>query len=945
MNRFPVPFKVVATSLLTGLVVLISLLNLRDRSNWTDPWDGVLWGETAHGFQAQEVSPDSPGQVAGIKEGEVLLSINARQVANLGNYSDLLYWLGPNSAATYTLKGPDAATRDVPVQIGAKRFMTRTDALRIVLAFFHLGIGVFVILRGSRLPRSFHFYIICLTAFVVYFYRFTPKWDGLDKVVYGFSFAAFLLLPVLFLHFCMRFTLELSGGRSHAPLLYIPAAALGLLHLLWLSGHLVDWGLPRDALSAQLMDRIQLIYLCAGFFIGAILLWRKRALARDLITRQQMKWVSYGTMAGILPFSMFYALPFLLGARPGFAMEASMLFLGFIPLSFAYAIVHYRLLDVEVLFRRGAAYFIASSLLLAIYLFFVLVLGRALEWVAPEADFLVICIAALAIALLFAPVRNRVQARLDRFFYKDRFDDRAGLQEFARMLTTEISLGRLSRSVLERVSKTFQVETAALFVADSCRPGFLHLTDELGLRMSEYTDSLAFSEDQLLDRERPSGLAGVDVPNRLHRASPVLAMYGLHYLQDLNLRGRRIGMIGLGELPRGKHFSSEDLDLLGALAGYAAIALENASLYRSVEIKALELERLKIYTENILESINVAVLVLDLEGKITSCNRAFEELYDVPREEVRDASVEDLFAPDVIASIHRVTGAEGWALQSISNIYKLYLQNRRGVSLIVNVSVIPLMDATDQITGCVIVMDDITFKVRLEEQLLQAEKLSSIGLLAAGIAHEVNTPLTGISSYTQMLLKETPDHDKRKTVLEKIEKQTFRAAEIVNGLLSFARMNGSEFGNVDVNQLIQESLSLLDHQLKQCNIRLESHLERSLPRVHGNGGKLQQVLINLLLNARDAMPSGGLLEIETSMNDSMVLVDIRDTGVGISQENIKRIYDPFFTTKSTGNGTGLGLAVTYGIIQEHGGRIFVDSTPGKGTHFRLKLPTQQALSA
>jgi len=242
-------------------------------------------------------------------------------------------------------------------------------------------------------------------------------------------------------------------------------------------------------------------------------------------------------------------------------------------------------------------------------------------------------------------------------------------------------------------------------------------------------------------------------------------------------------------------------------------------------------------------------------------------------------------------------------------------------------------------------MDDITLKVRLEDQLLQAEKLSSIGLLAAGIAHEVNTPLTGISSYTQMLLKETPDHDKRKTVLEKIEKQTFRAAEIVNGLLSFARMNGSEFGNVDVNQLIQESLSLLDHQLKQCNIRLESHLERSLLRVHGNGGKLQQVLINLLLNARDAMPSGGLLEIETSMNDSMVLVDIRDTGVGISQENIKRIYDPFFTTKSTGNGTGLGLAVTYGIIQEHGGRIFVDSTPGKGTHFRLKLPTQQALSA
>ncbi len=196
-----------------------------------------------------------------------------------------------------------------------------------------------------------------------------------------------------------------------------------------------------------------------------------------------------------------------------------------------------------------------------------------------------------------------------------------------------------------------------------------------------------------------------------------------------------------------------------------------------------------------------------------------------------------------------------------------------------------------------------------------------------------------------MLLKETSENDKRKPILEKIEKQTFRAAEIVNGLLNFARMNGSEFASLDVNHLITESLSLLDHQLRQSRIQVESNLDRALPYVYGNGGKLQQVFINLLLNARDAMPGGGKLSIDTSMNDSMVLIDIRDTGVGISQENIKRIYDPFFTTKNTGKGTGLGLAVTYGIIQDHGGRIFVESTPGNGTHFSLKLPTRQALSA
>ncbi len=430
--------------------------------------------------------------------------------------------------------------------------------------------------------------------------------------------------------------------------------------------------------------------------------------------------------------------------------------------------------------------------------------------------------------------------------------------------------------------------------------------------------------------------------NRLHRINPRLAGSGLHYAQELRLRGRRIGIIALGQLPGDKHFSSEDIDLLSALSGYAAIALENANLYRSVETKAHELERLKIYTENIIESINVAVLALDLNGNVTSCNRAFEELYHVRRDQVRGVGIETLLARDVIESMHNAAGSTGWDLKSTANIFKLFLENRRGEKLIVNLSIIPLLDSMDMNSGCLIVMDDITAKVRLEDQLLQVEKLSSIGLLAAGIAHEVNTPITGISSYTQMLLKQTAETDIRKPILEKIEKQTFRAAEIVNGLLNFARLNGSEFKDLDLNQLIHESLSLLEHQLRQGHVHIDPHLDETIPLVYGNSGKLQQVFINLFLNARDAMTSGGDLVIRTSMNDTMVMVDIRDTGVGISEENIKKIYDPFFTTKSTGRGTGLGLAVTYGIIQEHGGRIFVDSTPGQGTHFRLKLPTRHA---
>ncbi len=938
MNAFPVPFKIVVTVLLTCVLVTIGILNLRDRVSAVEPSDGVFWSESPDGLVAEEVVSGSPGYRLGIRPGDRLVSINGQPISNLGQYSDLVYDLGINTTATYTVIS-GSVPRDLSLEFYGKVSLRALDYFRAILAFLNLGIGLFVIVRGVRIPRAFHFYLICLTTFVVALYSYTTSLTGLDWTVYALSVAGFLLLPILFLHFCLQFPIE-SSARVRVPLIYLPALAFLTMHLLWMAGRLAGLGLPRTAASSQLLDRIEMIYFCIGFVIGGGVLLRRRYTVTDFVARQQLKWVGFGTLAGVVPFSLIYGIPFLLGARANFAMESSLLLLGLIPLSLAYAVVRYRLIDVEVIVRRGAAYFLASSLLLLIYLFFVLAVGHVLQQIAPEANFIAICAGALAVALLFAPMRSRIQSRLDRFFYKGQFDDRASLLEFARTLSSEISLAPLSRSILERISRTFQIPQVALFLAEPIHPGFYRLADAMGMDLPDAGH--LYREDDLRDRNGSSGAVEPDFGSRLCRTQPDWNKAGIFALQELNLRGRRIGMIGLGRPKHGRHFSTEDLDLLGALAGYAAIALENASLYRSIENKAMELERLKTYTENIIESINVAVLALDTNGLVTSCNRAFEELHHVRREQILGALLQSVFAEDFVVSVHKATGTWGWELKSTSNIFKLYLENRVGEKLIVNLSIIPLLDTTDLNSGCLIVMDDITEKTRLEDQLLQAEKLSSIGLLAAGLAHEVNTPITGISSYTQMLLKETPETDNRKPILEKIEKQTFRAAEIVNGLLNFARMNGAEFEDLDVNRLIQESLSLLDHQMRQNHIRVEASLESTLPPVYGNGGKLQQVFINLFLNARDAMSSGGELKVRTAMNDHMVIVDINDTGIGISEENIKRIYDPFFTTKRSGKGTGLGLAVTYGIIQEHGGRIFVDSAPGAGTHFRLKLPTRRS---
>src|SRR5437763_782197 len=216
--------------------------------------------------------------------------------------------------------------------------------------------------------------------------------------------------------------------------------------------------------------------------------------------------------------------------------------------------------------------------------------------------------------------------------------------------------------------------------------------------------------------------------------------------------------------------------------------------------------------------------------------------------------------------------------------------------------------------------------------------------LAAGVAHEVNTPLTGISSFTQMLLDGADPRDPKTALLEKIEKQTFRAAKIVNGLLNLSRPAPAtnERIDVDLNAVITDVFSLLEHQFEVGKIKARRELAPTAVTVVGIEHQLQQVFLNLFLNARDAMPRGGWLTVTTRIDGDRAVVEISDTGSGIPPEQLARIYDPFFTTKAIGRGTGLGLSITYGIVREHDGAIRCDSAIGQGTRFTLTLPLAPA---
>jgi two-component system NtrC family sensor kinase len=434
------------------------------------------------------------------------------------------------------------------------------------------------------------------------------------------------------------------------------------------------------------------------------------------------------------------------------------------------------------------------------------------------------------------------------------------------------------------------------------------------------------------------------VPRETVQAQQAIAKLDLNYYIPCRAQKQIIAVLGLGKTVEGDFLTSEDVELLETLAGYLAIAIQNARLYASLQQKVDEYERLKDFNENIVESINVGVLAVDLEDRIESWNSQMEVMYALPRWQALRRPLGEVFPTAFVEEFYRVRQNPG-----IHNLYKFRLGTPTGESRIVNVAIAPLVTKDFSVIGRLIIMDDITERIELEAQLTQADKLSSIGLLAAGVAHEVNTPLAVISSYAQMLSKQLQGDAQKGGLLEKITRQTFRASEIVNNLLNFSRTSGTEFTAIDVNKVISDTLALLDHQFKVMKIKVQDERTAQIPLIHGNAGRLQQVFLNLFLNAKDAMSNGGTLRIATTNGES-VGVMVSDTGSGIAQEHIHRIYDPFFTTKTAPRegqprGTGLGLSVTYGIIQEHAGKIRVESRSGEGTTFYLDFPlTRKAVN-
>jgi two-component system NtrC family sensor kinase len=390
----------------------------------------------------------------------------------------------------------------------------------------------------------------------------------------------------------------------------------------------------------------------------------------------------------------------------------------------------------------------------------------------------------------------------------------------------------------------------------------------------------------------------------------------------------------------GRRPSAESISPLELFANQVAHSIEERKLDQEVR-KSTERYR------TLVETMHEGVFSVDLRERILLANASFSHLLGVSELLLNGRSIGSIMSQDDLVRFRSETALhEGGRVAR----FELTLRSGSGESIPVQVSASPFMEE-DEHRGCFAVVRDLRAEKKVEEerrimqdQLAQAEKLSALGEMISGIAHELNNPLTGVMGFSQLLMNSDASDAVKESVV-KIHRDATRCQKIVQNLLDFSRRRDSAENPVDVNELVEATLELRATQLKVDGIEVVKDLEQGLPVIVGDFHKLQQVLFNIVNNAHQAMNEigqGGRLLLRTQRKADWVEISCADTGPGIPQDRIQKIFDPFFTTKGIGKGTGLGLSLSYGIIQKHQGRIEVTSAAGGGATFMIRLPVPDA---
>jgi nitrogen-specific signal transduction histidine kinase len=610
----------------------------------------------------------------------------------------------------------------------------------------------------------------------------------------------------------------------------------------------------------------------------------------------------------------------------------------------AYGIATRKIMDVGLFLRRVMSYVLLTIYLLALYAGVWWIVTTLLhELAVANAQTIAHIAAAIIIAFAMAPARGISQRLAERLFISTRgLDFQTTVSKAAKILSSVTTL----RDLLERFANTVAeaVGTDRVFILLPSKQGFSQQYPivQPGARLGR----LELDHEQATIKQLAASREPI-VLDELHRARPTpqleRVMRQLDSLQialaiGIFARDHLAGVMLLGPRISGRIYGSVEQNALQVLCGQLAVAIENARLFT-------EVQNAKLYNETLLENLTTGVIAAGPDERITVFNNEAGQITELNSREIQDEYLDKL--PGPLRDALRKT------LQTGESQENSELTLRSGDrSVVVRTSSSIFHGQEGEMLGALMVLTDITALKRLELQIRRSDRLASLGTLSAGMAHEIKNPLVSIKTFAQLLPERYQDSDFRETFSNLIGHEIERIDSLVNQLLRFARPAKPVLKLMHVQEILEKSLLLVGHRLYQKDIKLSRSWEANVDTIRADADQLEQVFLNFFLNAMDAMKNGGELNVQTEIRTDeewvsalaqnngntheILRITIRDTGDGIRGEDIPHVFDPFFTTKDYG--TGLGLSVVHGIIQEHGGQIEVESELKKGTAFHILLP-------
>ncbi len=864
---------------------------------------GFLADRTGDALVVRTVEPGGAAQVAGLHPGDRIVLADGRTAGTLAwPEKDLARSPFPHRLVVISGGNINA------VSIGEGP--TRPDYTYLFLAFvglLYLVIGLFTVVR-ERGEAARVFWVLCLSSFAIYVITPAGPRDAAWKISWLAEDFFRALLPALLLHLFLIFPRP-TRSRRLVPLIYLPGLAyvVGQAVALTMSG-------PATVRAAELTTRLWLVYfaLYAAIVIGrlATLVMARSAPSAE----KQARWIALGVTVGLAPFVLLSAVPRALGFASPLLSTVAVIPLVFIPLAFAWAILRWRLWDVEIFVREAVA---ATGAVILGGMTFVLLnalLDRTLVGMAEAGKNVIAFASGLVLASLLVPVKRRLTDALEKIQYRETYRARRALLDVARDFSMPRPKEELVHAIVRRVEDGLHVVPCSLFLFEN---GTAETPE------AELLSRCLASEE--IWRLRASAFGEVGQPAAKH-----LHAMGYRTFFAMRSGGKLAGALGVGHKDGRVPLSSEDESLLTAVMAQAGLAYENARLYGALADRLEEIRALQKYHESVIRSSSSGIVVLDGADHVHSANPAFAQL--VGREE---ADLVGLPFSDVLPGVELGAAPKG----AEENTLEARFSAGDGMERDLRISISLLQGEPDR---KVVLVDDVTDRLKMERAVAERERLASLGVLAAGVAHEVNTPIAGLSSYAQILLAETSPGDPRYPILKKMERQTFRAAHLVNNLLEFARPRARAALPTDLNEVLANAAESVETSFGSRRLTISDAPAGSV-EVLADPRELEQVFVNLLINARDASPEDGVITCELSQQNGHARVAISDRGAGVPAEAGEKLFQPFFTTKKSG-GTGLGLAISRDIIRRYGGEMGLAPREGGGTVAWVTLPLASSAS-